>query len=1045
MIRLAFRNPYLVVVFSLIVVLISFVSINQLAVDILPRFKTSAVQVLTLYPGMPAEVIEKDITSRIERWTGQSEGIEFQESKSIIGASLVRDHFREDIDPNTAMSHVTSYAMSDQYYLPPGTLPPMVMPYDPTASIPLCLLAVSSDVDSITGKDLYDISYFNLRNMLGGVKGIVAPAVYGGKLRRIYIYVDPAKLEARGLAATDVMEAVQKSSTLIPTGFANIGDINYNVNAGGLIKDIEEFNDVVVCYRDGAPVFVRDVGYAADAGAIQTNVVRINGKRQVYVPIYKRPGANTIESVETVKAEIENLKKRLPEYVDLNVIFDQSSYVRNSINGLQNAGLSGLILVALVLIFFLGNFRSAFIVTISLPLSVLFAFIGLYFTGQSINSMTLGGLALALGLLVDNSIVVLENTDRHLKMGKSSTKAAMDAAIEVAMPVLASTLVVTVVFFPIIFLSGVAKYLFSSLAVAVTFAMIGSYIFSLTLIPVMAAHFFRNKLPSSESKKESLFERMFERLSARYGRWLQKLLKSPAAALFVFLILFVGSLFLGTGLGYELFPKMDVGQLEIYTRFEPGTRLEKTEEQIAEVEEVLKEQIGEELNMVVSNMGVFYDWPAAYTPNSGTQDAFIKVQLKEDHTTSTFDIARRLRGVLNERFPGVEFSFNTGGIITAALNYGLPAPIDIQIKGNDLHVANEIARKVRDRARQLDGSRDARILQRLDQPQFDIKMDRVKAAELGIHAEDAVKNIVSGLNSSTTFAKAFWISEKNGNHYFVGVTYPEEIIDSQSTLYNVPVSSETSETSVPVKNFAKLEHTTAPTEVNHHQLTRVTDVHVNVDDQDIGSLSAQIDDIIADMEANGEIPKGYEVAVRGEVEQMNKSFANLGLGLALAILLVYLIIVPLFRSFRQPLIIILTVPLGLIGVVVTLWITGTYINIQSLMGVIMMVGIAVAYGNILIDRINRLVAEGMAVSDAVRQGAADRLRPVLMTMLTTVFGLLPMALGLQIGGEANVPLARAIIGGTLAATLLTLLVIPLVYKLMIKDKPLAVNTESHEE
>ncbi len=1012
---------------ALIVILISLVSINKLAIDILPKFKTSAVQVLTLYPGMPAEVIEKDITSRIERWTGQSEGIVRQESKSIIGASIVRDHFREDIDPNTAMSHVTSYAMSDQYYLPPGTLPPMVMPYDPTASIPLCLLAVSSETK--TGKELYDLSYFNLRNMLGGIQGIVAPAVYGGKLRRIYIYVEPDKLEARGLSALDVMNAVQKSSTMIPTGFANIGDINYNVNAGGLIKHIEDFNNIVVKYDNGAPIYVKDVGYAKDAGAIQTNIVRINGRKQVYVPIYKRPGANTIESVERIQSSLAQLKERLPNDVNLDIIFDQSSYVRNSIQGLTNAGISGLVLVILVLLLFLGNIRSAFVVALSLPLSVLFAFIGLYFFGESINSMTLGGLALALGLLVDNSIVVLENTDRHLRMGKSSTQAAMDAATEVALPVLASTLVIIVVFFPILFLTGVAKYLFSSLAVSVSFSMIGSYLFSLTLIPITAAYFFRNYLPKSETeRRKSFFERFFDRLKNGYQGILAWVLGHRFITVAITLLLFVGSLFLSTQLGYELFPRMDVGQLEMYVRFEPGTRLEKSDEQIAQIEETVKQVVGKELNMTVSNIGVFYDWPAAYTPNSGTQDAFMKIQLKKSHTTPTFKMAKKLRERLNNDYPGVEFSFNTGGIITAALNYGLPSPIAIQIRGNDLFKANEIARQIRDDVRGIKGAKDVRILQRLDQPQLDIDIDRVKAAEMGVHAEDAVKNIVSSLNSSTVFAKTFWIDERNGNHYFVGVTYPEHLIDNERSIGNVSVNSQISDKAALVKNFADINHTTAPTEVNHLNLTRVTDIHVNVEDEDIGTVAARISSKLDKME----FPQGYEVKIRGEIEQMESSFTNLGIGLILAILLSYLIIVPLFRSFIQPLIILIAVPLGLIGVVLMLFLTNTNVNIQSIMGVIMMVGISVAYGNILIDRINRLVEAGKPLKDAIIDGCTDRLRPVLMTTFTTVFGLLPMALGLQIGGEANVPLARAIIGGVLAATFLTLVVIPILYTLFAK-------------
>jgi len=1029
MINISFKNPYLIIVFALLVTVLSLVSINKLPVDILPQFKTSAVQVLTLYPGMPAEVIEKDITSRIERWTGQSEGIVKQESKSIIGASLVRDHFRDDIDPNTAMSHVTSYAMSDQYYLPPGTLPPMIMPYDPTASIPLALLAVSSDIK--TGKELYDLSYFSLRQMLSGIPGVIAPAVYGGKLRRIYIYVEPDKLEARGLSSLDVMKAIHKSNTMIPTGFANIGDINYNVNAGGLIKNVEDFNNIVVKYENGSPIYVKDIGSAEDAGAIQTNIVRINGKKQVYVPIYKRPRANTIESVDRIKAELPLLKSRLPEDVRLEVIFDQSIYVRKSIDGLRNAGLIGLFFVALVLIVFLGNFRSAFIVALSLPLSILFAFLGLYFTGETINSMTLGGLALALGMLVDNSIVVLENIDRHLRMGKSSNTAALDAAKEVAMPVLVSTLVIITVFFPIAFLTGIAKYLFTPMAIAVSFAMVGSYIFSLTLIPITAARLFRNYLPQSAGEiPKTGFERFFEGLKNRYSNTLNWVLVNKRKTILAVLGLFFLSLIVGKKLGYELFPSMDVGQMEIYARFEPGTRLEVTDQRIEKIEAILDEVIGDELNMVVSNMGVFYDWPAAYTPNSGSSDAFIKVQLKEDHKTSTFDYARKLRRELRNEFPGVEFSFNTGGLITAALNYGVPSPIDIQIKGNNLEEANQIARMIRDTVRRIEGTRDVRIMQRLDQPQLDIAIDRVKAAEMGIHAVDAVKNLVSSLNSSTTFAKSFWIDERNGNHYFVGVTYRENVIDSENSLKNVGVTGDTHERSIPVKNFSKFKHTTAPVEVNHHNLIRVTNVQLNVDRRDIGSVAAVIDDKIEKMD----IPKGYTVSLGGEIEQMEESFKNLGAGILLAILLVYLIIVPLFKSFRQPLVIIFAVPLGLIGVVWTLYITGTNVNIQSLMGVILMIGISVAYGNILIDRINRLVEEKMPLKDAVIQGASDRLRPVLMTMLTTVFGLLPMAMGLQVGGEANVPLARAVIGGVLAATFLTLIVIPILYTYISKAR-----------
>ena len=466
---------------------------------------------------MPAKVVEKDITSRMERWTGQSPGIEKQLSKSIMGVSVVTNFYGEDIDPAEAMANSSSYAVSDMYYQPPGTMPPMIQPFDPTASKPLMLLTVSSDVKN--GKELYDVAYLNLRQMLSGVKGIVAPAAYGGSLRMIYVYVNPGKMEAMGISQTQVMEAIQKNTTMIPSGVANIGKVNYGVDAKGLIIDVKDFDDIVITYKNGKPIYIKDIGQTKDASAIQTNIARVDGKEQVYLPIFKRPGANTITSVEAVKRALPGLKERMPDDVKLNVIFDQSSYVRNSISGLQNAGLGGLILVVFVLILFLGNFRSSLIVAISLPLSVLFAFIVLYITGQAINSITLGGLALVLGLLVDNSIVVLENIDRHLKMGKNSFSAAKDAALEVANPVLASTLVIIVVFFPVLFLTGITKFLFSPLAITVAASMVGSYIFALTLIPIMAAFFFKNKLPNSDNKKTKnalgFFQRFIDKLGAK--------------------------------------------------------------------------------------------------------------------------------------------------------------------------------------------------------------------------------------------------------------------------------------------------------------------------------------------------------------------------------------------------------------------------------------------------------------------------------------------------------------------------------------------------
>lgn len=1037
MLDLAFKNKYLIIVLALLVAVISMVALQRLPVDILPNYNTSAVQVLTLYPGMPAEVMEKDITSRIERWTGQANGIARQESKSMIGVSIVKDFFTEDINPNTALSQVTSLAMSDLYYQPPGTIPPMVMPYDPTASIPLALLAVSGD--NMSEKVLYDIAYFQLRNLLGSVPGIIAPAVYGGKLRRIYMYVYPDKLHAYKLAQTDVIAAVQKNNVMIPTGDVNIGNLNYSVNANGMLPEVNDFNDIVIkMNQDGSPVFLKDIGYAKDASAIQTNIVHINGKRQVYIPVYKRTGANTIAAVDGIKGKLAELKERLPKAVNLDVVLDQSIYVRHAISGLVKEGMTGLVLVSLALLLFLGNVRASFIVAISIPLSVMFAFIGLYFTGDTINSMTLGGIALTVGLLVDASIVVIENIERHLKSGSTPAAAAYEGTKEVAMPVLVTTLTIIIVFFPIVFLTGITKYLFTPLAIVVSLVMMGSYFFSMTLVPIMAAALFKQETvrtvdnPKLNLVKLSLqsFQSGFHRLTEAYADSMTAVLRWRWWLLALVAVLFAVALWGFGKLGTELFPQMDVGQIAIDVRMESGTRIEKTEATITQIEQFITQEVGDDLNLIIANMGVLNDWPAAYTPNSGTQDATLAIQLQEGYQIPTARYVKRLRVKLKEQFPGVQFIFNTGGIVTAALNFGLPSPLDIQIIGNDLHKARELAVQVRDIVQKVAGTDDVRIQQRYDHPEIKVNIDRTKAAQLGINAETVVKNTVTALNSSVNFKPSFWIDEKNGNHYFVGVTYPESALNNPQAVENISISGSNGQVTL-LKNIAKTSLSSAPIEVNHLNLQRVTDVFANVEGRDIGSAAHEVEKKLAVLRK--QLPEGYKIKIRGEVKSMQDSFGSLGLGLALAIVLVYLVIVPLLRSFTLPLIIITVIPLGLIGVTAMLWATGTYLNIQSIMGIIMMVGITVAYSNLLVDKMNTLFKQGIPLVEAIREGVSQRFRPIVMTAIVATLALLPMALGFETGGEANVPLARAIIGGVLAATGLSLFVVPVLFYIFNKN------------
>ncbi len=1029
MIKGAFKNPYLVIVFALAVAVLATVLIPRTPVDILPAFKKSAMQILTLYPGMPAMVVEKDITSRMERWTGQSNGILKQESKSIMGVSMVTNYYREDIEPAEAMANTSSYAMSDMYYQPPGTLPPMVQPFDPTASKPLMLLTVSSDVKS--GKELYDVAYYALRQMLSGIKGIIAPAAYGGSKRKIYIFVDPTKLRALNISQTEIADALQHNTTMIPSGIAQIGELTWGIDAQGMIKDVKDFDDIVIKYEKGVPIYVKDIGRVEDASAIQTNIVRIDGREQVYLPIFKRQKANTIAAVEAVKNALPKLQERLPSDVKLNVIFDQSSYVKTSINGLISAGIGGVALILIVLLLFLGNFRSALIVLISLPLSVLFGMLVLYFTGQSINSITMGGIALVLGLLVDNSIVVIENIERHIELGKTPVRAALDAAGEVAMPVLASTMVIVIVFFPVMFLQGIAKYLFSPLAITVAGTMAGSYIFSLTVIPLLAAKFFRPSSQSSDGNKETAFQRFLNQLREGYLRTLRGALRVKYLVLMLALIAFGASMWFLRQTGFELFPNVDVGQMEIFVRLESGTPLRTTEKTIAQMEQIIRDETGPDLQQLVSNIGVFYDLPAAYTPNSGPQDAFIKVQLKEEHTKPTGVYVDRLRRLFHT-LPGVQVSFNTGGLITAALNEGKTAPVDVQIKGNKLEVLRDIALRIKDTIAAIPQATDVRILQRLDQPTKEVDIDRVKASQMGVEPVDAIKNIVSALNSSATFNKAFWIDEHNGNHYYVGVTYPENEIDQPNVIDNVVVKSKISGKVVPFKNFARVRETTAPVEINHHDLAREFNVYSNVSGIDIGTFSEEVIHRIDEMRAS--LPTGYEVNFEGEVGVMKKSFSNLTLGLWLAVLLAFFVITPLFKSFKLAFIIILSFPLGMIGVALLMGLTGTYLNIQTIMGVIMVVGISVSYGNILIDRIHSGFEKNRDKLQAIMSGSSSRFRPILMTMLTTVLGLLPTAMGWGRGTEVNQPLAIAVIGGTLAATFLAFYIIPILYDIFTKPQ-----------
>jgi multidrug efflux pump subunit AcrB len=1029
MVRASLRNPHAVIVLALAILVVGLTAVVRLPTDILPTFRTPAVQVLTFYPGMPAEVMEKDITTRLERWTGQANGIVRQEAKSLVGVSIVKDFFGEDVDPNTAMAQVTSLAMSDLYYLPPGTIPPMVMPFDPTASIPLALISVSSP--TLDETKLYDVAYFDLRNRLQSISGVIAPAAYGGRLRRILAYVDPDKAQARGLAPLDVITAIRDFNVMIPTGNAKFGVLDYQINANGMVERVAELNDLPLRVGNGLPVYVRDVAEVEDSHQIQTNVVRINGRRQVYIPIYRQPGANTIAVVEGIRNALGPILERIKE-VSLEVVMDQSVYVREAIRNVVTEGVLGSLLACAMILIFLRSLRPTFIVMLSLPVAGLGAFIGLYFTRETLNVMTLGGLALVLGLLIDQSIVVLENASRHLSLGKTPLEAAAAGAEEVSRALVIITLTIAVVFFPVLFLTGLGKFLFTPLAKTVIFAIFTGLLLSLTLVPLAASRLLRaSARPAREDPaRHEEGGAWFLRLRASYERALRVVVRRPVVSLAAALAVFAVSMLLFLAVGTELFPQTDARQFTIRVRGTTGLRVEKTEELVAGVEDAVRRTVpDQDRRMVISNIGVLYDWPAAYTPNSGPQDAFVLVQLAEKGR-STFDYVDELRRTLPREFPGTEFSFDTGGLLTAALNFGLASPINVQVEGKDLHQSRAIAERIARHAEGVPGAVDVRIQQRLDAPQINVDVDRVKAAQVGLTQEGVVKNIVTALNSSINFAPSFWIDQKSGNHYFIGAQYREEDIRSLETVLDIPITGKAQPVPVPLRNVARFSRATAPSEITHLNITRVVDLFVNVAGRDVGSVASEIEKYIAGIRKDrAVVPEGYYVHVRGEVQSMKESFASLGFGFVLAVALVYLVMVVQFRSFLDPLIVMCAVPLGLIGVAWMLFLTGTYLSIQSVMGVIMMVGIVVSFSVLLVDFANQLLAEarasggGRTVEEVVVQAARIRLRPILMTALAAVLGLAPMA----VAGGANIPLARAVVGGIMAAVVSVLFVVPILY------------------
>jgi len=1041
LINFSLRNRFAVLAAAIALCLLGAAVIPGITVDILPDFKQPVVVSFFSYPGLPTLDMEKSVSSRVERALTLAGKIEHQESRTVPGAAVIKIYFQPGADPSSAMNDIVNLEASDMFHLPPGIEWPFTLRSEPS-NLPVVLAAISGE--GLSESELYGIGYYAVRNKMGGLQGVQIPHPFGGKFRQMMVYVDPVKLQAHHVSATEVVDALRKSNLVLAAGTARLGGTDYQVHPKNTLPTTEEIEAIPIAVREDRPIFIRDVGYVKDDAALQYNIVRVNGKRSVYCPLLREPGENTIAVVDRIyagiAAEIPKMKERgdIPEATEVTLVSDQSHYIRNAMANLYRQVGLGALLVAVVVLLFLRRFLPALIIVSLIVLAILIGGLGFAFTGQTINVMTLGGIALAIGTVVDAGIVVVENIIRHQRMGKSPLDAARDGAHEVSGAILAGTVTTLAVFLPAVFLTGMIKYLFEPLSLAATLTIGASYILALTVVPAFCATFLREKNTRSTTTASSEND---AQPSSLYGRCLNTALRVPALSALL-IVLVAGSSFLVLPrLGTELFPDVDAGAFEIRLKTTPGNSLDDTEKLVARIEDTIKEVIPEEqIDTLISNIGLPVGKGAGFSTvlssNSGPDTAYMIVNLKQtgrDTSTQTYINALRIK--LAEEYPLDEFLFVSGGIVNMALNEGVPTPISVQVSAGSLGQCRDAAERIVNVVEQIPGTEDVQIAQSLDYPQFDVQVDRTRAKYLGVDQEQVAQNILTSLGSSVGYSPTIWIDPKSGTDFFMGVQYEDNEFQSLDEIRNIPLSLDTADgpITIPLSNVATVKRVTIPAEIAHYNIARVNDVHVNVSGRDIGSVARDIDHALAGME----FENGVSTSIRGPVATMHSGMNLLGIGLAVAGVLVYLVLMAQFRSFVDPLIIMLAVPLGLGGVLVVLYFTNTNINIQSLMGTLMMIGVVVNNSILLVEFANQRRAEGLSARDAAMSAAQVRLRPILMTSLTLVASMLPLSFQLSPGNEAMIPLARALLGGMVVSTVLTLALVPCVYSLVHRRSSLA--------
>ncbi len=1037
--RFSIKNPYFIIVICLVLLVIGLTSVARMPVDLFPPINLPEVVVATFYSGMPPEDIETDITNRLERFFTLASGIDHMESRSLLGVSIIKVYFQPGADADAAVTQISNLALADLRRLPPGTLPPVVLKFD-ASSLPVCLVTLKGK--GLTETQIRDFGQFEIRNQIAVVKGAQIPPPFGGKYRQIMVYVDPYKLLSRQLSPMDVVKAINSNNLILPAGDVKMGPFDYFVYSNSMVEDMDELNRLPLKTVGQSWVSVGDIGKAEDASQIQSNVVRVDGQRSVYLPIMKQGGnTNTIEVVNGIRDMLPKLFG-LPKQLMAEVVFDQSSFVKEAIKTLVHEGLIGLVLTSIMILVFLGSLRATSAVFLSIPLSALATFVVLYMMGSTINTMILGGLALAFSRVIDNSVISLENIYRHLELGASPVVAAEQGGAEVSLAVLAATLTTVVVFFPVTFLYGVSKFLFTALALAVAISLFASYLVAMTVIPLFCARFLKAAHHGVEGgARRSLsmrftesFNAGFNRLLNIYEKWVRTAVTRPGLTVAVLSGLFLASLLIYPALGLAFFPRTDAGQFTVNLKVPTGTRIELTEQYIKKVEDLIRQDVApEDLKMVVANIGVLPGFSALYTSNSGSYTATLQVELKEGHHVGSFAYIDRVRRHLASEYPEIRTFFSSGSMVDAILNMGMPAPIDVQVTGRTIRDSYGAAQQLAREIRKMPGIGEVYIPQDTNYPAVRLDVDRVHAAELGLTQKDVVDNVITALNSSGMIAPNYWLDEKTGNDYFLTVQYYEHgkpAIHNLIDLKGIPLRAPNLKQPTTLDTVVKLVNVRTATEVDHYQIQRVTDVYVTPRTEDLGRAADAIDSVLRD----ASLPGGVRVNLRGMVEGMRASFRSFAIGLTLSAVLLYLILVAQFRSFKDPLLIMLAIPMGFIGVLIILPLTHSTLNVMSLMGVLMLVGIAASNSILIVDFAHRLEEQRASVVDAVITACRVRLRPILMTSFATIIGMIPMALKLGTGSEQYAPLARAIIGGLTASVVLTMFIVPAAYVLAYRNR-----------